>query len=102
MSTHINSVPVPVTKDTVKDLPSKLLITNFLIKDVHFLKNNTSVKDLGKVKGKEEKESCSFYSVLQYSVIVLILMCGLMLLSEWTDLSVLLETSRHHMNIIEI
>ena len=99
MSTQINSVPV--TKDTVKDLPSKLVRTNFLSKDVHFLKNATSVKASGKVKGNE-KESCSLYSVLQYSVIVLILMCGLMLLSEWTDLSVLLETSRHHMIIIQM
>jgi hypothetical protein len=49
------------------------------------LKNATRTKQSGKHEEKEEKESFSFYSVLQYSVIVLILMCGLMQLSEWTD-----------------
>ena len=99
MSNHRNPVLVPVIKDIVKDWPSNHVN---MFENVHVLKNATSVKQSGKVKGREEKESCSFYSVLQYSWIVLILMCGLMLLSEWTDLSVLLETSRHHMIIIQM
>ena len=96
ISNHRNPVLVPVTKDIGKDWPSKHLN---MFENVHVLKNATSVIQSGKVKGREEKEKCSLYSVLQYSLIVLILMCVLMLLSEWTDLSVLLETSRHHMII---
>ena len=52
----------------------------------------------------EEKKNAgaSLSDILQCCVLVLILMFILMLLSEWTDLSVLMQSSRHHMVIIEM
>ena len=55
------------------------------------------------VKLKEKKNAgASLSEILQCCVLVLILMFILMLLSEWTDLSVLMQSSRHHMVIIEM
>jgi D-arabinose 5-phosphate isomerase GutQ len=52
----------------------------------------------------EEKKNAgaSLSDILKCCVLVLILMFILMLLSEWTDLSVLMQSSRHHMVIIEM
>ena len=60
--------------------------------------NNTS----NAKKNEDPNLVSSIADILQCCVIVLILMFILMLLSEWTDLSFLLQTSRHHMVIIEM
>ena len=61
------------------------------------LKNTTNAKE-----NEDPNLVSSIADILQCCVIVLILMFILMLLSEWTDLSFLLQTSRHHMVIIEM
>ena len=48
------------------------------------------------------EKSMRMMTVLQCCLVVLLLMLFLMLVSDWTDLSVLLQTSRHHMVIIEM
>ena len=58
--------------------------------------------DIPEKSGSEEGLSMRMMTVLQCCLVVLLLMLFLMLVSDWTDLSVLLQTSRHHMGIIEM
>ena len=63
---------------------------------------DNDIIDTINIDGEEEPIRASFSDLLQCCLLVLVMMLILMLLSDWTDLSVLLQTSRHHMVIIEM
>ena len=61
-------------------------------------KNGSTTDKTNNEDNEEQKPQASSAEIV---LIVLILMFILMLLSEWTDLSFLFQTSRHQMVIIE-
>ena len=84
---------LPKANDSSKSLIER--VDNDIIDTINSTSNILS-------DGQEEPKRASFSDLLQCCLLVLVMMLILMLLSDWTDLSVLLQTSRHHMVIIEM
>ena len=101
-SKHLKSNQVRTLVSVSEDVSTKLMFKTDHYEIFDSFTNATNIEDLEEDKDEKENKRATFSEILQYCVIVLLIMFILMLLSEWADLSELLQTSRHHMIIIQM
>ena len=90
----------PQIENTIAYLYNKK--TNIIEKEDSEDKEENVEKEEKVEKEDEGKKEFQIPPVLKLLVIVIILVIILTLLTEWADLGVLLETSKHHMIIVQM